>query len=88
MPEAFSVLFVFAICAFLFVAARLRSRNPALVPSADELQRLRHHEAWLRERLHRAEQEQWDAQMIAGLADELRSTSEQLARASVADGVR
>lgn len=88
MPETLAVLFVFAVVAIIYVAAWLRSRNPSLVNVDDELQRLRHHEAWLRERLHRAQLERWDADMIAGLADELRATSRQLARAQTEDRTR
>ena len=80
MPEALVVLFIFGVSVIVFVAAWIRGRDPSLANAHDELQRLRHHEAWLRERLHRAEREQWDRAMIAGLADELRDTSRQLAR--------
>lgn len=84
MPEALAVLFVVAVCVVIYVAAWLRGRDPALVNAHEDLQRLRHHEAWLHERLHRAQLERWDADMIAGLADELRATSRQLARATTA----
>ena len=88
MPEALAVLLVFAVCVIVYVAAWLRCRNPSLADAHDDFQRLRHHEAWLRERLHRAEREQWDAEMIAGIAGELDATSHQLARFSSADSMR
>jgi hypothetical protein len=81
MPEAVAVFFVFAVIAFVFVVAWLRGRDVSLVNVSDDLQRLRQHEAWLRERLHRAELEQWDDAMIASLAADLRATSHQLDRA-------
>ena len=83
MPEALVVFFIFAVTAAVFVAAWIRGRDPSLVDIHDDVQRLRQHEAWLRERLHRAEREAWDREMIAGLADELCATSNQLARLSV-----
>jgi hypothetical protein len=82
MPEAFAVLAVFVVCVTAYLAALIRSRDPSLHNAADELARLRHHEAWLRQRLELAERERWGADMIAGLADELRTTSQQLARAT------
>ena len=80
MPEAVAVLFVFAASVIVYAVAWLRSRDPSLVNVAEDVQRLRHHEAWLRERLERAQLERWDSDMIAGIADELRATSYQLAR--------
>jgi len=80
MPEALAVVFVFAVSAFIYVAARFQSRDPARLNAPDERLRLQHHEAWLQERLHRAQREQWDADMVAGIAAELRATSQQLAR--------
>lgn len=88
MPEALAVLLVFVVSIAVYGAAWLRSRNPALINVAEDLQRLRHHEGWLRERLHRAQLERWDSEMIAGLADELHATSQQLARLSASDGAR
>lgn len=88
MPEALVIFFIFAVTALVFVAAWIRGRDPSLVNVHDDLQRLRQHEIWLRERLHRAEREQWDDAMIAGLADELRATSLQLARLARSDAAR
>jgi hypothetical protein len=82
MPEAFAVLAVVVVCVAAYVAALLRSRDPSLHNAADELARLHQHEAWLRQRLALAERERWGADMIAGLGDELRATSQQLARAA------
>jgi hypothetical protein len=80
MPEALAVLVVLAVCLVVYVAAWLRSRDPSFINVEEDLQRLRHHEAWLRERLLRAVEERWDAEMIAGIADELHVTALQLAR--------
>ncbi len=88
MPEALAVLAVFAVCLAAYVAAWLRSRDPSLVNATEDLQRLQHHEAWLRERLQRAQLERWDSDMIAGIADELRATSHQLTRATVTNNAR
>ena len=82
MPEAFVVFFIFAVSVIVFVAAWIRGRDPSLVNVHDDLQRLRHHEVWLRERLVRAEREQWGEAMIESLAAELRTTSRQLDRAA------
>jgi hypothetical protein len=84
MPEALAVLVVLAVCLVVYVVAWLRSRDPSLVNVSEDLQRLRLHEAWLRERLQRAQLERWDSAMVAGLADELRATSHQLARVNSA----
>ena len=88
MPEALAVLLVFAVCIVAAAGAWLRSRNPSLINIDEDLHRLRHHETWLRERLHRARLERWDSDMIAGIADELRATSHQLARVTVSDSTR
>ena len=88
MPEAFVIFFIFAVVVISFVAAWLRSRDPSLLNLHEDLQRLRHHEGWLRQRLELAQREQWDREMIAGLSDELRATSLQLARVAVRDRSR
>lgn len=81
MPEALAVFFILAVSVIVFAAAWLRGRDLSLINADDELQRLRHHEAWLRLRLELAEREQWSDDMIAGIADEHHRTSLQLARA-------
>ena len=80
MPEALAVLVVFAVCLVVYVAARLRRRDPSFINVEEDLPRLRHQETWLRERLLRAVEERWDTTMIAGIADELHVTTLQLAR--------
>jgi hypothetical protein len=80
MPEALAVLVVFAVTIIVAVAAWLRSRDPSLVNVEEDLQRLRHHETWLRERLLRATEERWSSDMVAEIANELHATSLQLAR--------
>lgn len=86
MPEALVVFFIFSVTAIVFVAAWIRGRDPSLINLPDDVQRLRHQEMWLRERLHRAEREQWDDAMIAGLAADLRATSIELDRLSIVRG--
>ena len=88
MPEALVVVFILAVTAVVFVAASIRGRDPSLVNLHDDVQRLRQQELWLRERLHRAELEQWDEAMIAHLAADLRDTSQQLARLSAPRAAR
>ena len=80
MPETVTVLFIFAVCVSLFLVVRFQSRHPANVNAAAELERLQLHEAWLSERLHRAEREDWGDDMIAGIAEELHATSRELDR--------
>jgi hypothetical protein len=80
MPEALAVFFVFAVCAVVYVAAWLRSRDPSLVNVSEDLQRLPLHETWLRERLLRAVNEGWSDDMIRDLANDLHATSLQLSR--------
>jgi hypothetical protein len=83
MPEALAVLVVIAVCIIVYVAAWLRSRDPSLINVAEDLQRLRHHEAWLRERLLRAMEERWSDDMVSEIANELHATSLQLSRLTV-----
>ena len=88
MHEALVVLLIFAVSAIVYIAAWLRSRDPSPRSAADELDRLRLHEAWLRERLELAAREQCGRDMIAALASELRLTSQQLARARIVTAAR
>lgn len=83
MPEAFAVLLVFAVSAAVYVAAWLSTRGSLSAHTVADLARLQQHEAWLRERLHRAEREQWGDEMIAGIAAELRAASRELDRVRV-----
>jgi hypothetical protein len=88
MPEALAVMVVFAVCVVVYFVALFQSRDPARVDVREDFQQLQLHEAWLRERLHRAQREQWDADMIAGLAGELEIASRKLARTPVPVTVR
>jgi hypothetical protein len=83
MPEALAVLLVFAVCVFVYVAAWIQTRGSGGARSAADVERLQLHEAWLRERLLRAERETWDDDMIARIAAELRATSRELDRVRV-----
>jgi hypothetical protein len=86
MPEALAIIVVFATCALIYVVARFQSRNPAKVDAAAELERLLLHEAWLRDRLSRAERERWDQKMVASITQELRETSDKITRATISSG--
>lgn len=85
MPEALAVFFVFTVSVIFYVAIRIRTRDPAHLDPRHERTRLQQHEAWLRERLNRAQIERWDDDMVATLEDELRDTSLQLARITASD---
>ncbi len=82
MPEAFAVLGVFVVCVFAYVAAWLRSRDPSLQNAVEDAHRLRHHAAWLQDRLERAQREQWGPEMTGLIATELKATNAQLAALS------
>jgi hypothetical protein len=88
MPEALAIVAVLFIAAAVYFYARLEARNPARHNPAQDLARLHQHASWLQNRLHIAEQEHWDADMIASLATELELASRQLARASSEPGQR
>ena len=85
MPEAFAILFVFAAFAAVWIGSWLHSRNPANHQPAENAARLRHHAAWLRQRIERARQEKWDPDMMAKLEAELATISGELA---AIDGLR
>ena len=80
MPEAFAILFVMLAAAGVYVGAFFYARNPANHNPRLERDRLQNHEVWLRERLERAKRENWSGDMVASLAAELGSTSQQLAK--------
>ncbi len=82
MPEAFAVLAVFTIAGIAYVAAWLQARDPARVDARQDFAQLKIQEAWLRERLERARQEQWSGEMIQPITDELAATLHRLARAT------
>lgn len=80
MPEALAIVVVFFVAVGVYISAWLQARNPAQHDPRQELARLKAHEAWLRERLQVAREENWANDMVAGLADELAVTSAQCAR--------
>lgn len=81
MPEALAVLVVVVISLAAWLAAWLQTRRTPQLSTPADLECLRHHESWLRQRLERAQREQWGDDMVAGLAAELQATSEHLRRA-------
>ena len=79
MPEAFAVLFVFTVATISYVASKIHARNPAMWNARNELIRLRVQCASLEQRLLLARREQWDEEMRASIAQQLRSSRSQLA---------
>ena len=88
MVETLTTLTLLSVAALIIFAIRFKRQHAAHAGSPAEIARLQHHEAWLRERLERAQREQWGAEMIAGLAEELAATSQQLARAMAPGATR
>lgn len=82
MPEALAILAVFVVVVVAWVGAWMQARDPASQNPVENLQRLQVHAAWLEQRLHVARRENWGDDMVAGLTEELRMTSEQLALAA------
>lgn len=78
MPEALAVVAVVVVSLAAWLGAWLHARNVANYVVRDEVVRLRHQVAWLRERLERAEREGWDEGMRCGLEAEWRAARAQL----------
>jgi len=79
VPEALAILFVFTVATISYVASKFHARNPAVWNARAELIRLRVQCASLEQRLQVARRENWDGEMCARIAQELRSTRFQLA---------
>lgn len=77
MLEAFTLLTVASLCALALVVVKLRARNRR--PSAEELQRLREHLAWLEERQRHALERHWGADMQDRLAAQIAEARAKLA---------
>ena len=88
MPEAIAVLFVLAAAIGVYVWAALQSRHPANQYSGIDLERLRNHEAWLKQRLQLARQEKWSGDMIARITADLAAATQKLAKAIASPPVR
>ena len=69
MPEAFAVLLVAAIIVGVLIAARIQARAPAVRDLQSEASQLDREIAWLVERLHRADQENWGNDMKEALRE-------------------
>ena len=82
MPEALAVVVVFVITVVAWVGAWMNARNPANNDARDELARLRHHAAWLEQRLEIAQREKWGEDMVGNISDEMAVTSAQLEQAA------
>jgi hypothetical protein len=78
MPEALAVLVVVVIAIAAWFGAWMQARNPANYNAREEAERLRHHVAWLEQRLELAQREKWGGDMVAGISDELETTFRQL----------
>ena len=78
MPEALAVAVVFIVAIVAWFGAWLNARNPANYNARDEMARLRHHAAWLEQRLETAQRERWGEDMVENISDELATTSAQL----------
>lgn len=78
MPEALAVFAVFVVAVIAWVGAWMQARDPARQNVAEDLAQLRHHHAWLEERVRVAEREGWGAEMIAALHAERASAAQRL----------
>ena len=87
MPEALAVVAVLVVTLIAWVGALLHARDPANHNGAAEVARLRHHAAWLEQRLERAQREGWGSDMIRPLSDEIAAVSAQLQRVSASSAV-
>ena len=80
MPEALAILGILVVTIVAWVSAWSHTRNPANFNTRDEVARLQQHAAWLEQRLELAQRENWGADMIDSLTDEMKATSEHLVR--------
>ncbi|MGC4074743.1 MAG: hypothetical protein QM760_20015 [Nibricoccus sp.] len=64
MPEVLAVLLVFVVSVAIYIAAWVRSRNPALHEPEKERVRSEQQVAWLEERLAQARREGWGVEMV------------------------
>lgn len=78
MPEALAVVAVVVVTIVAWVGAWMHARNPANHNPRAELERLRHQEVWLRQRIDLAQREGWSGEMVANLEQELAQTAEAL----------
>lgn len=79
MIESSVILFVLIVSGALFIGARLMAQNSRRDPVALRA-RLRESLVWHEERLRRAQEKNWDHDMISRIAGELAETRAQLAR--------
>jgi hypothetical protein len=84
MPEAFAVLFVFAVAVAAYVGARVQAVSPLQDDPRADLQRLQHHRAWLERRLEQAARENWGDDMLTQIASEVDSTDAALVKTRAA----
>jgi hypothetical protein len=82
MVETFTTLTLLSIAALVIFRIWFKRKQAAHAGSPAEIARLQHHEAWLRERLARAEREHWGEAMIGELVADLEETTQALTRAT------
>lgn len=82
MPEAFAVVAVFVIAIAVCVIAWFKSRDKSGIDPRAELERLQHHELWLKQRLEVAQKENWGADMVAAISADLAETAKQITEAN------
>jgi hypothetical protein len=76
--EAFAIVIVFVVAAGVYVGARFGA-HAAVQSPAQELARLHAYRAALREKLARGRRENWDAVMMAQVADKLGEAERRIA---------
>ena len=80
-PELFLAIIAFLIAAGIVAFAWFYTAAPARQEKAEAAStRLAQYEAWLRERLRRADREAWNPAMKLQIAQQLAATREQLVR--------
>ncbi|MEO6004542.1 MAG: hypothetical protein ABIZ04_13640 [Opitutus sp.] len=80
MPEALVIFAVFAVAVAVFVGGWVQARDPANFNAQRELIRSREQHRLLQERLHRAQRENWSAEMIATVSSQLEDTAAEIER--------
>jgi hypothetical protein len=71
MPEALAIVLVFVISVGIYIAALVRSRDPALHEPTRERVRAEQQVVWLEERLAQARREGWGADMLSELENRI-----------------
>jgi hypothetical protein len=83
MIEAFTIVFVFTVCAGLFIMAKMPAGIRTEETAREEMQNLRQYRATLLEKVRRGQQEGWDEVMMRPVYEQLRSTEDRIRRPSI-----